>query len=98
MGASAAVELHGVGKRYGSTLALDDVSLEIAAGELLFVLGPSGAGKSTLLRIIGGYERPDHGALSIGGRPVDGMPAHRRDIGMVFQSYALFPHMTVADN
>jgi len=98
MGASAAVELRGIGKRYGSTQALDDVSLEIASGELVFVLGPSGAGKSTLLRIIGGYEQPDQGVLSIGGRRVDDVPVHRRDIGMVFQSYALFPHMTVADN
>jgi putative spermidine/putrescine transport system ATP-binding protein len=95
---ATAVELRGIGKRYGLTQALDDVSLEIAPGELVFVLGPSGAGKSTLLRIIGGYERPDQGVLSIGGRRVDDVPVHRRDIGMVFQSYALFPHMTVADN
>jgi putative spermidine/putrescine transport system ATP-binding protein len=98
MGGSAAVELDGIGKRYGMTRALDDVSLRVNPGELLFVLGPSGAGKSTLLRIIGGYERPDAGVLSIGGRRVDGVPIHRRDIGMVFQSYALFPHMSVEDN
>jgi putative spermidine/putrescine transport system ATP-binding protein len=94
----AAVELRGIGKRYGTTRALDDVSLRVDPGELLFVLGPSGAGKSTLLRIIGGYERPDAGVLSIGGRRVGGLPIHRRDIGMVFQSYALFPHMSVEDN
>jgi ABC-type Fe3+/spermidine/putrescine transport system ATPase subunit len=93
-----AVELRNVTKRYGATAALDDVSLTVAPGELLFVLGPSGAGKSTLLRIIGGYERPDAGSLSIGGRPMGDVPVHRRDIGMVFQSYALFPHMTVAEN
>ncbi len=95
---AAAVELRGVSKRYGATLALDDVSMTIDPGELLFVLGPSGAGKSTLLRIIGGYERPDSGALFIGGQRVDQVPIERRNVGMVFQSYALFPHMTVADN
>ncbi len=93
-----AVELLGITKRYGPNLALDDVSLTITPGELLFVLGPSGAGKSTLLRVIGGYEQPDAGRLSIDGRAMDGVPVHRRDVGMVFQSYALFPHMSVEDN
>jgi ABC-type Fe3+/spermidine/putrescine transport system ATPase subunit len=96
--AEALVELRAVSKRYGSVVALRDVSLAIAPGELVFVLGPSGAGKSTLLRIVGGYETPDSGFLGIGGRRMDDVPVHRRDIGMVFQSYALFPHMTVAEN
>jgi ABC-type Fe3+/spermidine/putrescine transport system ATPase subunit len=94
----ASLELRGVTKRYAASVALDEVSLAVSPGELLFVLGPSGAGKSTLLRLIGGYDRPDRGDVMIGGRSVVDVPVHRRNIGMMFQSYALFPHMTVADN
>lgn len=97
-GVGAAVELLRVARRYGATMALDGVSLAVAPGELLFVLGPSGAGKSTLLRVIGGYERPDGGSLRIDDRDVTDLPVHKRNIGMMFQSYALFPHMNVTEN
>ncbi|MCC7426314.1 MAG: ABC transporter ATP-binding protein [Alphaproteobacteria bacterium] len=78
--------------------AVDDVSLDIAAGEFITLLGPSGCGKTTTLRIIAGLAEPDAGTVAIAGRDVTTMPAYRREIGMVFQSHALFPHMTVARN
>jgi ABC-type Fe3+/spermidine/putrescine transport system ATPase subunit len=85
-------------KRFGSVEALSDVSLSVARGELLTVLGPSGSGKSTLLQTVAGYELPDAGAVVLAGRDVTALSPARRDIGMVFQSYALFPHLSVADN
>ncbi len=94
----ATISIEGVRKSFGPVEVLKDISLEIADGEFLTLLGPSGCGKSTLLRIIAGLERNDAGAIVIGGRRVDELPARDRDIAMVFQSYALYPHMTVAQN
>ena len=95
---SAAVELCGVCKRYGPVVAARDVTLNIRAGEFLTLLGPSGCGKTTLLRIIAGFVPPDAGAVLIGGEDVTALPAYRRNVNQVFQSYALFPHLTVRDN
>ncbi len=95
---SATVELRGVSKRFGAVVAVDDVSLTVQAGEFLTLLGPSGCGKTTLLRMIAGFETPDRGAVLIGGADVTHLPPHRRDVNQVFQSYALFPHLSVRDN
>jgi spermidine/putrescine ABC transporter ATP-binding subunit len=93
-----ALALVGVRKRYGTVDALHETSLAVAEGRLLFLLGPSGCGKTTTLRIVAGFVAPDAGEVRIRGRRVDGVPPDRRGLGMVFQHYALFPHMTVADN
>jgi multiple sugar transport system ATP-binding protein len=90
--------LRGVSKRFGSTVVLDDVSLEIGAAEFLVVLGPSGCGKSTLLRAIAGLESIDAGEIEIDGIRVDQLPPGQRGVAMVFQGYALYPHMTVRGN
>jgi putative spermidine/putrescine transport system ATP-binding protein len=82
----------------GATPAVDHITLEVAAGELVALLGPSGCGKTTLLRIIGGFQPQTSGKVVIGGKLVDHLPAHHRDIGIVFQNYALFPHLSVAEN
>ncbi|MEV8372278.1 ABC transporter ATP-binding protein [Kribbella sp. NPDC056861] len=95
---SADVELIGLAKRYGGTVAVDNLSLTVPAGEFVALLGPSGCGKSTTLRILAGLEQPDQGQVRLSGTDVTGVPAHRRDIHTVFQSYALFPHLNVADN
>lgn len=92
------VTLDHVSKSFGAFTAVDDVSLAVAAGSFVALLGPSGAGKSTVLRMIGGFELPDAGRIHIGGREVTDLPPYRRDVNTVFQSYALFPHMTVAEN
>ena len=92
------IRLHEVLKRFGATTAVDRVSLEIGDGELFTLLGPSGCGKTTLLRMIAGFAEPDGGEIHFGPRRVDGMPAYERNIGMVFQNYALWPHMTVRGN
>jgi spermidine/putrescine ABC transporter ATP-binding subunit len=92
------LRLSGLSKRYGATLALASTDLEIAAGEFLTLLGPSGSGKTTLLNLTAGYVEPSSGRIFIGERDVTDVPARRRNIGMVFQSYALFPHMNVAQN
>ncbi len=92
------VKLEQVSKYFGEMVAVKDFSLDVAPGEFLFLLGPSGAGKTTVLRMIGGYELPTAGKISIAGQDITRLPVHRRNIGMVFQSYALFPHMTVAQN
>jgi multiple sugar transport system ATP-binding protein len=94
----AEITLERVGKAFADTVAVDDVSLEIADGEFLVLVGPSGCGKSTLLRMIAGLEEPTSGRISIGGRDVTDLPPRSRDIAMVFQSYALYPHMTVRQN
>src|SRR6185436_12472037 len=85
-------------QRYGSIPALHDVCLDIQAGEFITLLGPSGSGKTTTLKIVAGFLRPDSGRLILDGRDITDLPPHLRDIGMVFQNYALFPHLTVARN
>lgn len=94
----SAIEIEQLGKSFGAVEVLRDVNIEIASGEFVVLVGPSGCGKSTLLRIIAGLEEHTTGEIRIGGRVVDEMPAKSRDIAMVFQSYALYPHMSVADN
>ena len=100
--AAAAVRLSGVGKRFGSVLALDGFELEVRAGRILCLLGPSGCGKTTALRLICGFEQPDAGTIEISGRrvasPTESVPPERRRVGMVFQDFALFPHLSVRDN
>ena len=85
-------------KRYDSVIAVNDASLDAANGELISLLGPSGCGKTTTLRVVAGFERPDSGAVLFDGKDVSALLPERRDIGMVFQNYALFPHMTVLEN
>jgi spermidine/putrescine ABC transporter ATP-binding subunit len=92
------VDIQHVTKRYGSFAALDDVSITFNDGEFFGLLGPSGSGKTTLLRSIAGFITPDEGTISFDGEHVETVPVHRRAIGMVFQSYALFPHLTIAEN
>ena len=92
------VRIVDVFKRFGDTVALDHVSLEIQEGEIFFLLGPSGCGKTTLLRIIAGLTEPDHGKVLIGEEDITHKPAHLRRLAMVFQNYALWPHMTVGQN
>jgi spermidine/putrescine transport system ATP-binding protein len=92
------VELQHVVKRFGDTVAVHDLSLQIRDGEFFSLIGPSGCGKTTTLRMIAGFEQPTDGEIWIGGQPVAGVPAHRRPVNTVFQNYALFPHMTVAEN
>ena len=94
----AMVELKQVSKRFGSFVAVESVDLVIRAGEFLTLLGPSGCGKTTLLRMISGFETPTRGTIHLGGVDVTGLPPYRRDVNQVFQSYALFPHMTVWSN
>jgi len=92
------IEVRGLTKTFGSFVALKDVSLNVASGELYALLGPSGSGKTTLLGILGGFIQPSSGSVHFGDRDVTFLPPHKRDIGVVFQNYALFPHMSVAEN
>ena len=92
------IRLEGVTKRYGTFAAADNVDLAVSQGELVTILGPSGSGKTTLLSLIAGLNKPTSGRIFIGGRDVTEAPAQERNIGLVFQSYALFPHMTVLEN
>ncbi|WP_295010470.1 ABC transporter ATP-binding protein [uncultured Microbacterium sp.] len=92
------VEFRGIVKSYGRTAVLHGIDLDIAPGEFVSLLGPSGCGKTTLLRVLAGLEDADAGAVLLGGGDVSGVPTNRRDIGMVFQSYSLFPHLRVIDN
>jgi len=96
--APPAVALDGVTKRYGDTAAVDDVSLRVREGEFFTLVGPSGCGKTTTLRLIAGFEDPTAGTVRFFGESVAGVPPEDRDVGVVFQSYALFPHMTVGEN
>ncbi|MEA3150563.1 MAG: putative spermidine/putrescine transport system ATP-binding protein, partial [Gammaproteobacteria bacterium] len=91
----ARISLDHITHRYGPLTVVNDVSLDVGSGELVALLGPSGCGKTTLLRIIAGFVRQSSGAVVIGDRPVDDLPPNRRNTGIVFQNYALFPHMTV---
>ena len=95
---AVAVELDGVTKRYGETAAVDDVTLRVREGEFFTLVGPSGCGKTTTLRLIAGFEEPTSGTVRFGGESMGGVPPEDRDVGVVFQSYALFPHMTVGEN
>ncbi len=94
----AKLTFRGVTKRFGNVTAVDDVSMDIASGEFVTLVGASGCGKTTLLRIIAGFTKPDSGELAIDGRRVEGLPPSKREVGFVFQSYALFPTQTVAQN
>lgn len=95
---AVSITLNNLVKVYGTTRAVDGVNLVIEAGELFFLLGPSGCGKTTLLRCIAGFNEPDSGQVWLGDRDITKVPPHQRDTGMVFQSYALWPHMTVSEN
>src|SRR5436305_889777 len=95
---SAFVRIDGVSKHFGDVAALQDASLAIRRGEILTLLGPSGGGKTTLLNLVAGFLAPDSGSIHIDGRPVTDVPPYQREIGVLFQNYALFPHMNVASN
>jgi spermidine/putrescine transport system ATP-binding protein len=92
------IRLEGVTKRFDDVVAVDDLSLSVERGRFFALLGPSGCGKTTTLRMIGGFEEPDAGTIFLGDRPVTGLPPYRRDVNTVFQSYALFPHLTIFEN
>jgi spermidine/putrescine transport system ATP-binding protein len=94
----ADVRLEGVTKYFDDAVAVDDVSLEIPRGSFFALLGPSGCGKTTSLRMIGGFEEPSSGTIYLGDRPVTGLPPYKRDVNTVFQSYALFPHLSIQEN
>jgi len=96
--ASAQLRLERIGKRFGEVVALDNVSLAVEQGELVTILGPSGSGKTTLLKVVAGFETPDHGSVKVDGTEIAWLPPAKRDIGMVFQHYALFPHLNVRKN
>ena len=94
----ASVEITGLRKLYGDVVALSDINISIPSGAFYTLLGPSGCGKTTLLRTIAGFHAQDAGRIEVGGVSIEGLPAHRRDVGMVFQDYAVFPHLSVRDN
>jgi putative spermidine/putrescine transport system ATP-binding protein len=95
---AADVSVEGCRKTYGDVVAVDDVDLNVGAGEFFTLLGPSGSGKTTTLRMIAGFEQPDAGRITLGGEDITRTPPYARDVNTVFQDYALFPHMTVAEN
>ena len=92
------VRMVDVVKRFGDAAAVDHINLEVLDGEFFSLLGPSGCGKTTTLRMIGGFEDPTAGRIELGGRDVSGLPPYKRDVNTVFQSYALFPHLTIFEN
>ena len=95
----AFISFSGVSKSYdGAHNVVDDLNLDVRKGEFLSLLGPSGSGKTTTLMMLAGFESPTHGEIRLDGRRLDDKPPHQRDIGMVFQNYALFPHLTIAEN
>jgi spermidine/putrescine ABC transporter ATP-binding subunit len=96
--AEAAVSLSGVSRRFSDTVAVEELDLDLAPGEFFALLGPSGCGKTTTLRMVGGFELPDSGRIRLAGQDVTNLPPHKRDVNTVFQSYALFPHLSVLDN
>ena len=95
---AAALNIDAVSKSFGGANVVDAVSIDVAPGTILSLLGPSGCGKTTILRMIAGFLRPDSGRILIAGQDVTNIPSHRRKLGMVFQNYSLFPHMTIAEN
>src|SRR6185437_1232586 len=95
---NALVRFEGVTKRFGAVTAVERLSLDIGHGEFFALLGPSGCGKTTLLRMLAGFEQPSEGRILLDGKDIAGAPPHRRPVNMMFQSYALFPHLTVAGN
>src|SRR5262249_733940 len=92
------VRFEGVSKRFGEVVAADAVDLDLAEGEFFALLGPSGCGKTTLMRMLAGFETPDAGRILLGGADIAGLPPHKRPTSMMFQTYALFPHLSVAQN
>ncbi|KJY32091.1 ABC transporter ATP-binding protein, partial [Streptomyces katrae] len=94
----ARVEFRGLRRAFGTTTALDGLDLTVEPGELLALLGPSGCGKTTALRVLAGFEHPDSGEVLVDGQDITRVPANRRDAGMVFQSYSLFPHLDAREN
>ena len=97
-GAEPLLRIVSVAKRFGGFTAVDSLSLDIAAGEFFALLGPSGCGKTTLLRMLAGFETPDAGEIYLNGENIAQVPPHLRPVNMMFQNYALFPHLTVAAN
>src|SRR6202048_175391 len=97
-GARPLVRFDAVTKRFGDTVAVDALTLDIFAGEFFALLGPSGCGKTTLLRLLAGFETPSAGRVMLAGEAIDAVPPHRRPVNMMFQSYALFPHLSVEGN
>ena len=95
---NSSVRLANISKHFGSTVAVENLDLNVKPGEFCTILGPSGCGKSTTLRILGGFEKPTEGKVYLGSEDVTNTPPNQRDVNMVFQDYALFPHMTVAQN
>jgi len=98
MGTGAEVRLVGLAKKFGDLTVIDNLSLDVPAGEFVTILGPSGSGKTTALNMIAGFVTPSHGEILIDGRPITHLPIEKRNLSMVFQGYALFPHMSVKDN
>ncbi|RYH07140.1 ABC transporter ATP-binding protein [Tropicimonas sp. IMCC6043] len=94
----ASVDIIGIRKLYGDVVALSDINISIASGAFYTLLGPSGCGKTTLLRTIAGFHEQNAGTIAVDGKAIEGLPAYRRDVGMVFQDYAIFPHISVRDN
>ena len=95
---TAAIEMEGVTKRFGEAVAVDDLNLEIEKGEFFSLLGPSGCGKTTTLRMVAGFEQPSEGRIFLGGEPVETVPPYQRNVNTVFQSYALFEHLSIEEN